>query len=127
MQRHLAGLYVVFVLLVLGGVAIDPGHLVEPMTSDLWRYTMRTVVMGGWLYVGYLTGARSRLIRGSMVLLGGVYVAVGSLSLFDSMAFGLNPSPLTGIALWLHVIYGVAALAVAARPRSGHLRAASPV
>lgn len=121
MQKHFVRIYIVLILLIVGGAAINPNDLTTLMASDPWTYTLRSLLMLAWLYVGFFAGAKNALIRGSLFFLGGLYAIIGILALFNSTVWGINPHPLVGFELWLHIIYGVAALTVAFASRNTSL------
>lgn len=113
MQRETVKLYAILVtLLAIGGLYVSSGHLFGLMNADPALDWLRVVLAVFLLYVGFRADD-ARLVRGSLLFIGALYVGMGILGLLNTTLWGLLPSGLTGFDIVFHLVTGITALGVA--------------
>jgi hypothetical protein len=120
MQKTTAKVYGVLIALLAVVGLFTSGHAFDLMNVDPMLDILRVVLAAVLLYAGF-GAAKQDFVRGSLMVVGFLYVGMGVLGLFNSELWGLLPSGLTGFDIAFHLVTGVAALGVAVAKERPHV------
>lgn len=125
MQKQTVRAYAILIaILAVAGFFVSDGHLFRLMNADMALDWLRVVLAGFLLYVGF-GKTDAGLVKGSLLLVGGLYVGMALLGLVDPQLWGLLPNGLTGFDVIFHLVTGVAAIGVASMEHAVHSSAKS--
>ena len=106
---------IVIALLAVVGFFIEGEHLFGLMNVDLPMDITRTVLAIVQLYVGF-GGPSNEVARGTVGIVGGIYVVMAVVTFFDPMHFGILNNEFTGFDIGFHLVVGAAAIILAFLP-----------
>jgi hypothetical protein len=115
-------LYALMLGIVLGshglvGLFIEGEHLLAILNVDIFIDVVYLISAVLLLFVA-LTDSSPGLIRGSLLLVGVVLLAIGGFGLLDDTVFGLMPTGLTLVDFFLFFGAGAVSVILAAMPSS---------
>lgn len=102
-------------VLAVVGFFLEGSLLFELINVELALDITRAVLAVALLAVG-LGRFSDTVVRSVMGFVGGVFAAIGVVALFDPALFGILSIGMTGFDIGLHLVVGVAALALAVVP-----------
>jgi hypothetical protein len=113
MLRTLARvLGIIVAILAVAGFFVEGDHLLGFMNVDIVLDVLRVIIAVALLYVGFgkTTESALRIVLG---VVGGMYVLMGIIAIFDRTILGLLPTGFTVFDIIFHLVVGLGSLIAA--------------